>query len=104
MSRSVNPNLWFRILKRKHQDHWEQVFASIDNEALRIKVACLVFWDCYWQDDDDDWSIHKQLIGQYKRHMEDEYKEDELIATLHWIGYPLEIALERAKTPKCCNI
>lgn len=103
MGRLANQDSWFRKLKRKHKDHWEQVFASIDNEALRIKVACLVFWDCYWQGDNDDWSIHKKLMSQYTPSVELNHTQDELASALHWLGYPIELAKERVKCPKCCT-
>lgn len=92
--------VWFRLLKKRHKDNWEEVFDSIQNKHLRIQVACLIFWDCYEENVDEDWSVHKSLMNQYCFETTDKsYTRDELIDALHSVGYPLKLAVLRSRPP-----
>ena len=87
---------WVLELKDKHKDKWEETFSHIDNEALRIKAACLIWWDCQREKDDPImWFTHKKLIRQYNRKMELEYSDNKLEEVLIEIGYPKEVAKHR---------
>ena len=88
--------MWSRKLKSKHQDQWPTVFALLNlNEQEKIKVACIVWWDCYKAQEEYDWTFVKSKVKEYKFD-ESQMNHDNIASALCHIGYPKEIAQHRA--------
>ena len=102
--RYKNPNLWFRVMKRKYKEDWEHIMNWLEHEtntSCMIKTACILWWDCFEEGEDYDWSAVKYHVDRYNRSMESEYTKEQLINCLTILGFPKKIATVRAYPPKC---
>jgi hypothetical protein len=98
-----NQNLWFRKLKRFWAEDWQGCFDWIEYQTNRncaIKTACIVWWDCYEEEEDYDWKHVKNLVDQYTKATEFGYTDEQLEQSLTAVGFPKKIAKQRIKTPK----
>lgn len=99
---------WYRQLMLKNKGRWDETIGSIENPYLQSKVACMVFWDCYEDEEeysfshmvDQDFSYHIPLMNMYRPYFEEGFMIHELIDALIMVGYPKAVAEKRAQPPK----
>lgn len=103
MARKGLNHSWVTDIKTRWSSNWKDCFDLIDNQYLKSKVAALVWWDCFKEDENVDWKYVVALHRKYKRTHELEYTENELLEALITVGYPQQAAEIRSQCPKCCR-
>lgn len=102
MSYKNRPRWLERIYKRNNQQ-WERLLERIDNPFLKIKVACVCWWD-RGNEKNNYTNINQNylynLVKQYRPYFEDHYIENDLQIELMKIGYPKRKAIIRCQEPK----
>ena len=75
---------------------------GIENPSLRIKVACVMLWDCTHHDvvEGRDFTLLKSYADKWKPQVEAEFEEEDLVEALRHFKYPAKIARKRAVPPK----
>ena len=84
MARKGLNHSWVTDIKTRWSSNWKDCFDLIDNQYLKSKVAALVWWDCFKEDENVDWKY-------------------ELLEALITVGYPQQAAEIRSQCPKCCR-
>ncbi len=98
-------NHWNRVLWREYSHDWDSLFSEIKNECLKIKIACLIFWDSTEKKlaEGRDYNYLRILSDSYGAFVEDGYSKKELYNELIRIGYPDWLATKRSTPPKMDN-
>ena len=92
---------WNRKMWNKNEGKWEKRFDKIENPSLRIKVACVMLWDCSHPDfvEGRDFTLLKSYADEWRPQVEEEYAEQDLVDALRHFGYPAKIARKKAVPP-----
>jgi len=90
-----------RDIYNKNCGDWKGALDPIENKYLKIKVACVVWWDM-----SSDWFAYageirnlnyiEELKDKWKPVVEKNYKDSELMRELIRLGYPEDLAWSRA--------
>ncbi len=90
-----------RDIYNKNAGDWKGALDPIENKYLKIKVACVVWWDM-----SSDWFAYageirnlnyiEELKDKWKPVVEKNYKDSELMSELIRLGYPEDLAWSRA--------
>ena len=93
---------WNRKMWSRNEGKQEKRFDEIENPSLRIKVACVMLWDCTHHDvvEGRDFTLLKSYADKWKPQVEAEFEEQDLVDALHSFRYPIKIARKRAVPPK----
>ena len=98
----VKAKHWNRKMWNSNEGKWEQKFEDIENPSLRIKVACVMLWDCTHHDvvEGRDFTLLKSYADEYKPEIEEDFEEQDLVDALRHFKYPAETARKRSVTPR----
>ena len=97
---SPSARAWSRRSRRFTPNHWMQLIQSLSPRSLRVKVACLVWWEYFSNqvksgrehDDTFDFCLTRWGGMEYEDIKADEPTADDLKIALVNIGYPDETA------------
>lgn len=99
MARKRKKSIFSKLWLHKSRD-WRRSLSSITNEFLRIKIACIVFWDFYDVEDKQCPVYLKKLVKEYDCYPVDffhaMFEEQEIFNELRRIGYPPRLAKRRS--------
>ena len=95
----MRENVWWRKIIRLNPD-WKQTLKAIKGTSLRNKVASICWWDLIDKKHNVDLSVITAHMRKYKFTNSYPFKDEELRDVLHKIGYPINMAMTRSKTPK----
>ncbi len=92
---------WRRQVLAYSRDRWEETVGSITDKYLRRKVACIVWWDCYKQEEDEDLSylVKEMRMYAFDSPKQEKYGANNLIRELIRLGYPSSHAHIRILNP-----
>lgn len=92
------------LLQKRTDRIWLKQLDKIDDNIMRIKVACIVFWDFgghfRMKKGYPERPEIKKITRQYYPYMENYIEEDELRDALMLVGYKKNLAEMRSKKPK----
>lgn len=90
----------FSLLKEYKSADWRRAISVIDNDFLQIKIACIVFWDFYCDEEKNCPVYLKKLIRSYDMFPQEIFdmmiNEEEIFQNLLRIGYPIRLAKRRS--------
>lgn len=96
---------WNRKMWKAVNNNFEPFLSSIENRYLRIKTACIIYWDSTDGSllHDRDFTYLKSISDTYRPYMEKHVSYDDLRTQLINVGYPDKLASKRATAPKGWN-
>lgn len=90
----------FSLLRDYKSRQWKDALSPIENDFLKIKVACIIFWDFYDEENKICPVYLKKLVRSYDSFSEEMhkvmYKNSEVWLELRRIGYPPKLSKRRA--------
>ena len=100
MSKRKKKRSTFSLLRDYKSRQWRDSLSSIDNIFLKIKLACIIFWDFYDEENKKCPVYIKKLIRDYDLYNGNsfhlKYKEVDLYKELKRIGYPEKLSRKRS--------
>tara|TARA_Y100000004_G_C8953930_1_gene429885 strand:- start:3790 stop:4119 length:330 start_codon:yes stop_codon:yes gene_type:complete len=90
----------YSLLKDYKSQQWRNAFSSFTNEFIKIKLACIVFWDFYDEEDKKCPAYLKKLVRKYDQIDPDVFhamfEESEIVQALLDIGYTKRLSKRRS--------
>jgi hypothetical protein len=100
MSKRKKKRSNFSLLRDYKSRQWRDSLFSIDNIFLKIKLACIIFWDFYDEENKKCPVYIKKLVRDYDLYNSNsfhlQYKEVDLYKELKRIGYPEKLSRKRS--------
>ena len=97
-TRTMRENVWWRKIIRINPN-WKQTLKAIKKVDLKRKVACICWWDLIDRKHNEDLSVLAKHMRKYK-YVDYTFEDSDLRDELHKIGYPIDMAIKRSRTPK----
>ena len=100
MSKRKKKRSSFSMLRDYKSTQWRQSLSFVSNNFLKIKLACIIFWDFYDEEDKKCPVYLKKLVrdydlyDSYSFHLQ--YNEVDLYKELKRIGYPEKLSRKRS--------
>jgi hypothetical protein len=96
MKCSAEQRLWQRVSKQRTPEEWVSRIDLINPASLRVKVACIVWWD-YFGGRETERAWHQ--LDHYVRAWNPNLPEDVslIVKELIQLGYPVEAANRRMR-------
>jgi|TARA_B100000085_G_scaffold239813_1_gene229922 hypothetical protein len=90
----------YSLLKDYKSTQWRNALSSISNEYLKIKIACIVYWDFYDEENKKCPVYLKKLVQSYDKIDPDVFhamfEEYEVVEALLDIGYTTRLSKRRS--------
>tara|TARA_R100001509_G_C4701917_1_gene160315 strand:+ start:47 stop:385 length:339 start_codon:yes stop_codon:yes gene_type:complete len=98
--RNRNKQSQFSLLRYYKSRDWRVALRPVEFLPLKIKIACIILWDFYDEENKKCPYFLKKLSNLYNTYNVDEFAnlidESELFLQLRRIGYPLRLARKRS--------